>query len=275
MATKITHVLSTPEILKKLLKLGYFGTQKWADIKDIKGERLQRAVTEFQKFHGLAPDGEVGPRTAATMNRHRCGLPDYEMRLNAEEICKWPMKQITYAADIRLPGITDAEALRAYDVAAAQWMAICGIAMERTPANQANIYAKSGVGKKNGLDNKGGTLAWSELPCSVTKNTQLDQMYDEAEAWSFNMAVAVICHEMGHALGLPHLAKGNLMAPYYDPNTTKPQKGDIAEMVTRYGKVANTPTVPTLPPGEPPVVLPDVSGVIKINGQPYVLVPRA
>lgn len=276
MATKAKHVLPTHEILKKLLKLGYFGFQTWNDVKNIKGARLTRAITEYQKFHGLDQDGEVGPKTANTMARRRCGLPDYEMRLNAEEVCAWPMKLIKYCPEINLPGITKSQATQAFDIACQQWSAICGITMERAPANKANIYAKSGTGRANGLDNRGGTLAWSELPCSARETTQLDQMYDEAEAWSFNMAVAVICHEVGHALGLPHLPKGNLLAPYYDPNVTKPQRGDIAEMVSRYGK-------PTSAPPPPPggggggggggLVL-DISGVITINGMPHVLVPR-
>lgn len=274
MAATKKHVISTPQILKKLLELGYFGLQKWGDVKNIKGARLNRAITEFQKFHGLDPDGEVGPKTANAMSRRRCGLPDYEMRLNAEEVCAWPMKTVRYCPEINLPGITKAQAIQAFDIACQQWVSICGIQMEKTEANKANIYAKSGTGRANGLDNRGGTLAWSELPCSARATTQLDQMYDEAEAWSFNMAVAVICHEVGHALGLPHLPKGNLLAPYYDPNVTKPQKGDIAEMIARYGKPSTSPAPPPVDPGNPLPGLLDISGTIKINGQPFVLVPR-
>ncbi|NDC10566.1 MAG: hypothetical protein EBZ75_14750, partial [Oxalobacteraceae bacterium] len=132
---------------------------------------------------------------------------------------------------------------------------------------QANIYARSGTGKKSGLDNKGGTLAWSELPCGVAENVQLDQMFDEAEDWSFNMAVAVICHELGHALGLPHLANGNLMAPYYDPNVTKPQDGDVAEIIKLYGKRTTAYPI-TKDAGL------QIKGTIVINGRPYVLVPQ-
>jgi hypothetical protein len=96
---------------------------------------------------------------------------------------------------------------------------------------------------------------------------QLDQMFDEAEEWSFDMAVAVICHELGHALGLAHLGKGNLMAPYYDPNVSTPQKGDIAEMIALYGKRKK-------PAKSTQCESPQVHGTLMINGRPYMLVPQ-
>ena len=178
------------------------------------------------------------------------------------------MPKITYYSKLDLPGITPDQADEAYDTAFAQWASVCNIDPVRvTDPNMANIFAKSGAGKKSGLDDRGGTLAWSELPCNVSANMQLDQMFDEAEDWSFNMAVAVICHELGHALGLAHLSRGNLMAPYYDPNVRTPQKGDISEMVALYGK---RPRVAKAKQKKDMLV----SGTIIINGKPYKLVPQ-
>jgi hypothetical protein len=73
------------------------------------------------------------------------------------------------------------------------------------------------------------------------------------------MAVSVICHELGHALGLPHLNAGNLMAPYYDPDVTAPQKGDIEEIVKLYGKR-------TQPYAITKDASPQIAGSILING---------
>lgn len=261
------NVLSHNEILQKLHKLGYFGSQPWAQVKKISGKALEAAVKEYQSFHGIEPTGIVEIRTAHEMSRHRCGLPDFNLAAEGEP-CKWPMRKITYYSELKLPGITDVQAALAFDAAILQWANVCDIEPVRVEsANSANIYARSGRGKAVNLDDRGGTLAWSELPCGVHENIQLDQMYDEAETWSFDMAVAVICHELGHALGLPHLSWGNLMAPYYDPNVTKPQDGDVAEITKLYGK-------PKRAKQRAAANKVDISGVITINGKPYRLVPQ-
>lgn len=261
------NVLSDTEILKRLHAFGYFGSRTWSDVRKIKGAALARAVKEYQAFHGLDQTGDVGPRTAHNLARRRCGLPDFNLKVDGS-VCKWPHRAITYHAELNLPGLTEGQVQQAFDTAFTQWAAVCNIEPTRveTPSN-ANIYARSGMGKKHQLDNKGGTLAWSELPCGVAENVQLDQMYDQAEDWSYNMAVAVMCHELGHALGLPHLAHGNLMAPYYDPNVSKPQEGDIAEIVALYGKRRKP-----LPKASEALL--SITGTILINGQPYVLVPQ-
>lgn len=263
-----SHVLPVSEILRRLHALGYFGDKTLAQVKKIKGAELQKAIRAFQEFNGLNPTGTVGPKTAHRINRRRCGLPDFNITAPGGDPCKWPMPNISYYHEIHLPGLTTAQVTEAYDIAFSQWAEVCAIDPVRVDTHKkANIYARSGVGKKNGLDNKGGTLAWSELPCGVAENIQLDQMFDEAEDWSFNMAVAVICHELGHALGLPHLANGNLMAPYYDPNVTKPQDGDVAEIIKLYGKRT------TVYPITKDAGL-TINGTLVINGRPYVLVPQ-
>lgn len=261
------HLLPTNEILHKLFLFGYFGAKTWNQVKKIRGAELTRAIREYQRFHGLDPDGRVDERTAHVLERRRCGLPDFNFSAG-DTVCKWPHKQITYHSALTLPGVTTAQVVQAYDIAFSQWARVCNIEPLRVEeATRANILARSGKGKKHGLDNKGGTLAWSELPCGVDENIQLDQMYDEAESWSFNMAVAVMCHELGHALGLPHLANGNLMAPYYDPNVTEPQEGDIREIQELYGKRK----VPYSKLKDASI---ELGGTIVINGKPYILVPK-
>lgn len=261
------NVIPVSEILKKLHGLGYFGDRPWNKVKAIRGAELAKAIKEYQKFNGIEPTGVVGPKTAHKIARARCGLPDFNITMAGSE-CRWPMRKILYYQDIKLPGLTPEQVAEAYAIAFSQWATLCDIEPVLAASHTtANIYARSGVGRQNGLDNRGGTLAWSELPCGVSENIQLDQMYDEAEAWSFNMAVAVMCHELGHALGLPHLNDGNLMAPYYDPNVTAPQAGDAQEIIKLYGPRKEKY-------GITQDAAPHVHGTIIINGRPYVLVPQ-
>lgn len=260
-------VIPPQETLRYLFNLGYFGELSWNKVKTIRGADLAKAVKAYQKFNGLKPSGHVNEETAHRISRRRCGLPDFGMTAPSGSLCRWPMKEISYYHDIKLPGMTTEQIISAYDIAFGQWAEVCDIEPKRVERKEvANIYARSGRGKKHNLDARGGTLAWSELPCDVAEHIQLDQMFDEAEDWSFNMAVAVICHELGHALGLAHLNSGALMAPYYDPNVSKPQAEDIKEIVKLYGSrtapyAFKNPTI-------------QLGGEIIINGQPYVLVPK-
>jgi hypothetical protein len=264
----LNSVLPINDVLKFLYDYGYFGDKSWAAVKKLKGAELQKAVREYQKFNGLEESGDVNEKTAHRIRKLRCGLPDFNLTAAGLDPCKWPMQKITYYHDIKLPNMSDEQIKEAYDIAFSQWAEVCAIEPTRVEKKEhANIYARSGSGRKHNLDARGGTLAWSELPCGVAENMQLDQMYDEAEDWSFNMAVAVMCHELGHALGLGHLNAGNLMAPYYDPNCTAPRAGDIEEMVKLYGKRK----------GRYPLTKDaglKIGGKIMINGRPYVLVPQ-
>lgn len=260
-------VISPAETVKYLYNLGYFNGLAWSKVKNLRGAALAKVIKSYQKFNSLEPTGHVDEKTAHRLSRRRCGLPDFGITAPSGNPCRWPMKDISYYHDVSLPGMTPEQVIQAYDVAFAQWAEVCDIEPKRVERKEvANIYARSGRGKKHNLDDRGGTLAWSELPCDVSTHIQLDQMFDEAEDWSFNMAVAVMCHELGHALGLGHLNFGALMAPYYDPNVTKPQQEDIEEITKLYGHR----TAPyALKNG-----LVQLSGEIIINGQTYVLVPK-
>jgi predicted Zn-dependent protease len=191
-----------------------------------------------------------------------CSVPDHVGNVS----CLWPFPNVAVYAEGMLGGVNMVDAV---EQALAIWNGVCGINLKMA-ANRSVAHIVIGRGS---IDGPNGTLAWSELPCGFTKSQwrQLQQKYDTGEMWTIAEnppngkidAVRVIAHELGHALGVQHLAMGNLMAPTYSTSIRYPQNGDIVEMLARYGKpvVPEPPApVPTVPQPVPPVV-PSVPGV--------------
>lgn len=216
-----------------LRSLGYSGT-------------LEEMTAHYQWFNGLKSDGVLGPKTEAMLdNPRRCGMPD--MMQNRD--CKWNRLAVTWQASLLLRQMSSQQAAAIFDTACRQWNAVCGIQLQPASPRAPDIYAKHGSGRADDFDGPGGVLAWSEMPCG-NRERQLQQRYDDAENWTDQFLLAVVCHEVGHAIGIPHINNGNLMAPYYNPSVTRPQAGDIAEAVRRYGPPVANPVPPTTP-GDP------------------------
>lgn len=259
---------------KRLWQLGYlqdvFGTSgdPPSTFAKLSPELVMNALKAFCDFNGIDINDNRLVETMLT-TRHRCALPD--IMAARDKACKWPHLDVRWYINISLNEMTNEKILEAFKVAYRQWGDVCGVRPQLvTSAEVANIYSKAGRGRKNQLDGRGGTLAWSELPCGYSSNDLVNQMYDVDEAWDFNMLVGVACHEIGHALGLSHSTRGNLMAPYYDAGITKPQSGDIQQIIQLYGRSAPTPT-PTPPTPTPPtttdILVPN--GLVTIGGQVY------
>jgi hypothetical protein len=223
--------------------LGLLRRDNWIGPDDLSDEELVAAVHRYQAFHGLKVDGIVGPATIHRMTDPcRCGLPDQM----ADTLAMWPMKRVSFMSRLRL-GLSNAGAIFAQ--AAQQWNDCSGIELfAASSANQANIVADDHSNPRDGFGQRGGVLADSGVPFNARQDTQIPQRYDIAEAWDDLMLLAVACHELGHAIGIVHLSAGNLMQPIFDRRITKPQAGDIAEVVRRYG-----PPKPKVPPtgGDP------------------------
>lgn len=185
-----------------------------------------------------------------------CAVPDGV----GNDTCLWPFPDVTVYANGMLGQVNLAEAV---EQAVAGWNKVCGINLALTPNEKtANIFVTLGS-----IDGSGKTLAWSELPCGFAQRSknwnQLRQKYDTGEMWTISEnppggridAVRVICHELGHAIGISHIVDGNLMAPRYSDAIRWPQRGDALEAISRYGKVvvATDPVpVPTIPGTPPP-----------------------
>lgn len=190
---------------------------------------------------------------------HFCGVPESVLAVAAEHLAQWPFKRLTWTVADPLPGLSDGDWQEAFRLATSYWAEVCGLEFAYTPnARTANILATAGR-----IDGPSGTLAWSELPAGTAR--QLTQKYDTGEQrWTISETprggeldiVRVVCHEVGHAIGLGHLSAGALLAPTYSASVRRPQSQDIAEVVRRYGKRVSPTPIPTPTPAPAPAPTP-------------------
>lgn len=204
-----------------------------------------------------------------------CGVTDAECA-RAGGAAKWAKLDLTYAIVGFLPAFTQAEYRTIVRSVFDDWEAVCGIRADETQSTNANIIISAGRGRRVNFDGPSGVLAWCELPMGANPQ-QVRLMMDLDETWVEQgngiHVPNVLCHELGHGLGLDHITSAKaLMNPTYDRNVPKPLSPDIAQVVARYGQPrprvtpqptptpepqpSPTPTVPVTPTnGRTPITL--------------------
>lgn len=235
-------------------------THTWDDLKSL--------VSVYQLFHGLEADGWCGPQTYRSLSEHRtCGLPD--VLEDSLGLRKWANPNVSWTIADGLANVAANDMKDAFELAWRQWAAVCGI----RPIYKANDRTANVLVTTGRIDGPGGTLAWSELPGPST--TQCTQKYDTGETWVITAnpgrlqidLVAVACHEIGHVIGLPHLAAGSLMQPTYQGGLRTPQALDVQQAVERYGPST------TEPPAPPPVIPAAFPVAITVKADGNVTIP--
>lgn len=183
--------------------------------------------------------------------------------------CRWPSPDISWTITANLPGFAREAFRDAAALAWSYWSDVCGVRPRFVESGFANVLM--GIQSQG----PGGVLADSELPCGVTMQHSLKQRYDTAEAWVVSEnppgnkidLVRVIAHELGHVIGIPHISGANLLAPTYSSRIRRPQTGDIAEAVSRYG----LPSAPPVPPPTPPSDdLEEIASLLLKDGQLFI-----
>lgn len=187
------------------------------------------SIADFKRLHGLSGDSRITSaiewlawHSFRICTRH-CVVPAK---------CRWPRSGLTYRIAIKeFPDVNINNFAQAVRIAFDRWQAAANIAA--FPADrkqQADIVITAE--KRDG--------AWCQFPGeSATVALVLNQsdVYAVGESIPITKVdlVAVLTHQIGHALGLGHLPPGNIMSPLYDPRITGPCAGDIREIVARYG----------------------------------------
>ena len=243
------------------------------EVDEVTQPEVTVALVGFASFHGLEPNGWPGPDVERVLNAPRmCQLPD--VMPVGERLCKWnlPENIVTWHATGTVPGVTMDDHKAAVHTAMGYWNAVCGIKLTYSDnPRTCNIIITSGQ-----IDRAGGTLAWSELPCGNPR--MVTQKYDSAESWCVDESpppqridlVRVVAHEGAHAIGISHIASGNLLAPMYNPQIRRPQPGDIAEAVSRYGRRSpDLPSPPTVDTGKKTITIEVVGDITKVQVPGY------
>lgn len=231
--------------LRRLKELGWDDAPKLLRQWCPKG--FARLLKRYQRMHGIKADGKLGPITKRSLEALRvCGLPE---QMGVGRSCKWPHLDVTWAIASTVPSFSLSQRKEIFAEAAARWNAVCGIRLTYTANTKTANIVVHGVR----LDGPSGVLADMQLPCNARQNSQIRGRTDTSERWKYfdgpgangELDLArTDAHELGHAMGIPHIKPGNLLQPMWDQNIWTPQAGDIEEAVARYGKGEQTPDTP-------------------------------
>ena len=253
--------ITAATVAEQLVAFGFIPTApgQEIDVGSIPVEQVAARLRSYQAFHGIPSSGTVCPATLRSFGAWRfCKHPHF--MAESLDLAKWPQGagqtvDLPWTMTNQWIKISQDMAKAAIEQAFSYWESCCNVkARYVESAADAVILIE-----QQAIDQPGGVLAWSELPDGVSR-TPRHQRYDSQETWVVDERpsglsidlVRVAAHELGHAIGIPHISSGNLMAPIYSTSIRGPQQGDIAEAQSRYGKPVVVP-----PPAPPPAPTPE------------------
>lgn len=265
------------EVVERLRALGFLDP----NVVNPSPAGLQTAIFRLQRHYGLTTDGELGPLTRrALFDQRVCAVPE-QMGGN---FCRWDKAKwdgfewtgdgvperldITWSIAAGVPREYQDSLIWAWQ----RWAEVCAI----NPVFIQNAAVADIVFTTARIDGASGTLAWAELPCG--RDRQLESRIDASEVWHLDPTTpptrgrihlgGVMCHEIGHLLGLPHDPTGarSLLDPSYGPDVLTPQAWDIQQAQFRYGPAFDDETPEPTPPGDEPA---EVEATVKVGEATY------
>jgi acylphosphatase len=210
-------------------------------------ERLESALTLFQRAYGLEETGEVDDATIELMKRPRCGFPDVVTTDGLANFVaqgnRWTGPQITYSHTNFSPDLTAEQVRTTIREAFDKWTVHIPLDVVEAPTGDIRIGFFSGNHSDgNNFDGQSGILAHCFYPPPYGGDIAGDCHFDEAETWTVNTPPtgidlpSVALHELGHGLGLNHSAEtSSVMYAYYGGARRDLTADDIDGIRSIYG----------------------------------------
>ena len=226
--------------------------QELAAWQDISLLDIKLALGDLQASLGLKKTKSLTVQTVRAMEAPRCGCPDVirphhkcQHALTARRdamLPRWKKTGLTYFVKDVPRGLDPKDYQLITSVSFAWWCVHADLsATEAKSAKTADVVFTTGKGRQSNFDGPGGTLAWATLPDGSDR--QIGIKLDDDETWTRDprergfCAFSVVCHEIGHALGLTHSrVHSALMSPFYNAAVMSPQQNDdVPRIQARYG----------------------------------------
>lgn len=203
---------------------------------------IQKVIDQIQKAQGeasLKPDGVFGERTLKWLenrpfgHHHRsiASLPESKTSVSPGD----GIHALRYFVENdRLPEIPNLREVQVYKLlreAWSSWVKVCNIDVKETgERSDANVIINIKL-----LNEPSSVLAIADV--GPPGNRQLELTFDLAESWSPHKFQATCAHEIGHILGIDHIAHPRqLMNDTLHEDIKEPKEKDIAAAVAIWGK---------------------------------------